>query len=177
MKFALHFLTISFLLTCQLALAATPVLGFEINVSSVNHVKSSLSRETVINDSGINAYTLGPMLKTNGSSYDIEGLHEVLYVFDEQQVLVAVFMDMDKSRFDDIYKALAHKYKVTSQNRPFVGNKYARFKTPDTIIEMDAPHMSFRMMVSYTQVDLFKKYKAQSARELEAKKNKEASKF
>lgn len=145
MKFVLHFLTISFLLTCQLALAATPVLGFEINVSNVNHVKSSLSRETVINDSGINAYTLGPMLKTNGSSYDIEGLHEVLYVF------------------DDIYKALANKYKVTSQNRPFVGNKYARFKTPDTIIEMDAPHMSFRMMVSYTQVDLFKKYKAQSA--------------
>ena len=157
--------------------AGTPVLGFEISVSTADQIKSTLSKQTKVIDNGLNKFTSGPMLKTDGTSYEIEGLRSVLYVFDDQKKLAGVIMDMNKGRFDAVFKALSAKYKVASQQRPFVGNQFARFKTQDSIIEVDAPHMSFDMEVRYVRHDLMQKFNSQSAAEDEAKKKREAAKF
>jgi hypothetical protein len=159
------------------AYAGTPVLGFEVGVSTVTQVSATLSKKTKVFDNGSNKFSNGPMVKTDGTSYEIDGLNEVLYIFDDQKKLMGVVMDMDKARFDNIFQFLSGKYKVTAQQRPFVGNQYARFKTTDSVIEIDAPHMSFQMEVRYLRNDLLQKFNAQSKSEAAAKKKSESEKF
>lgn len=157
--------------------AGTPVLGFEIGVSTVDQVAKDLAKVTSVSDSGTNKWSGGPMLKTDGSSYKIDGLQDVLYIFDEQKKLTGVIMTLNKSRFDSIHQFLSSKYKVQNQQRPFVGNQFARFKTTDAIVEVDAPHMSFEMEVRYLRNDLLQKFKNQSQAEANSKRKSEASKF
>lgn len=177
MKHFVRLHVIAAALMCTVAQAGTQALGFEIGVSTTDQVKAALAKQTKVNDAGVNKYTAGPMLKTDGSSYEIEGLNEVLYIFDDQKKLAGVFMDMNKARFDAVFQALSGKYKVSSQQRPFVGDQFARFKTQDSIIEIDAPHMSFQMEVRYVRNDLMQKFNSQSAAEADSKKKREAAKF
>lgn len=157
--------------------AGTPVLGFEVGTSTLDQIKSNLSKQTAVNDNGINKWSGGPMLQTNGESYEIEGLQKVLYIFDEQKKLTGVIMTMGKNRFDSVHQFLSKKYKVQTQQRPFVGDQFARFKTTDGVVELDAPHMSFEMDVRYLRSDLVQKFNAQSQAEATAKRKNEASKF
>ena len=159
------------------AYAGTQTLGVEIGASTVQQVKTALAKQARVSDAGNNQYSGGPMLKTDGASYDIDGLTEVLYIFDNQKKLAGVILTMDKSRFDAIFGALSAKYKVAEQERPFVGNQYARFHTADSIIEIDAPHLNFDMEVRYVRKDLMQKFNAQSQAEAEAKKKQESAKF
>ena len=117
------------------------------------------------------------MLRTDGASYEIEGLLGVMYIFDTQGKLAGVIMEMEKGRFASVYQFLRQKYKVSSERRPFVGNQYARFNPADAIIELDAPHLSFEMEVRYLRNDLMKKFNADSAKEEAAKRKSEAEKF
>lgn len=57
--------------------------------------------------------------------------------------------DLEKRRFDEVASLLAEKYKLTKKVRPQVGDRYAKFTAPDTVIEIDAPHLSFDMEVRY----------------------------
>lgn len=152
---------------CTSAFSASPtkVLGVEIGVAKLDQIQQDLVKKTKVENVGINKYSGGAMLKTDGSAQSIEGLTEVLYVFDENGKLAAVLMDMDKTRFNTVYQFLSSKYKVASQQRPFVGNQFARFSAGDTTIEMDAPHMGFNMVVRYVRNDLQQKYNAQSSAE------------
>ena len=165
------------MMSSVVAHAGTQALGFEIGISSSDQVKSLLAKQTKIVDVGINKFTGGSMIKTDGSSYEIEGLNEVLYIFDDQGKLAGIIMDMNKSRFDSVFNILSSKYSVSSQQRPFVGNQFARFKTKDSVIEMDAPHLGFVMEVRYIRNDLMQKFNSQVAAEAEAKKKREAEKF
>lgn len=159
------------------ASAGTQVLGFEIGVSTAEQVRQALAKSTRVHDAGVNRYSGGPMLKTNGASYDITGLKEVVYIFDEQKKLAAVLMELNKSRFAAVFDALNGKYKVTTQQRPFVGDQFASFRTEDAVIEVDAPHLSFDMAVRYLRRDLLQKFNAQSAAETAARTKSEAAKF
>lgn len=178
MKYFVQSALVAVTMMCSIAAnAGTQALGFEIGASTVDQVKSSLAKQTKVSDSGTNKFTMGPMLKTDGSSYEIEGLTEVLYIFDDQKKLAGIIMNMSKARFDAVFQALSAKYKVASQQRPFVGNQFARFKAQDSVVEMDAPHLGFEMEVRYIRNDLMQKFNSQSAAEAEAKKKREASKF
>ena len=160
-----------------LAHAGTQVLGFEIGSTTVDQLRQELSRKTTIEASGTNKYSNGEMFTTHGSSYDIDGLKSVLYIFDDQKKLAAVVMDMDKHRFDAVFQFLSGKYKAVAQQRPFVGNQYARFQPSDSAIELDAPHLGFNMEVRYIRNDLMHKFKAQRDAEATARKKSEAAKF
>lgn len=163
---------------CSIAAnAGTQALGFEIGVSTVDQVTTSLVKQTKINDGGTNKYSMGPMLKTDGNSYGIEGLTEVVYIFDNQRKLAGVLMNMNKARFDTVFRALSAKYKLVSQQRPFVGDQFSRFRTKDSIVEVAAPHLSFEMEVRYVRNDLMQKFNSKSAAEDEAKNKSEAAKF
>ncbi|OEZ63639.1 MULTISPECIES: hypothetical protein [unclassified Duganella] len=178
MKHFIQSVLAAFALTASIsAHAGTQALGFEIGVSSSDQVRSALVKQTKVLDAGANKFTGGAMLKTDGSSYEIEGLNEVLYIFDDQKKLAGMILGMDKGRFDSVFQAISGKYKVSSQQRPFVGNQFARFKTQDAVIEMDAPHLGFVMEVRYIRNDLMQKFNSQTAVEAEAKKKREAAKF
>lgn len=177
MKIMMTLVVLVALLVSGAASAGTSALGFEIGVSSTDQVRATLSKQMKVVEGGLNKYSGGPVLMTAGLGYDIEGLKEVAYVFDEQMLLAGILMTMSKHRFDAILGALSGKYKVSSQQRPFVGNQFARFKTSDAVIEIEAPHLSFDMEVRYIRNDQLQRFNAQSAAEAEVKKKREAAKF
>lgn len=160
-----------------LAFGQVQVAGFEIGTSTVQQVKSQLAKQTRIQDAGTNKFTGGAQFKTDGSGYGIESLNEVIYIFDKDQKLAGVIMDMGKHRFDEIFGIMAGKYKVTSKQRPFVGNMSARFKAQGVTIELDAPHLGFNMQASYIRDELYQQFNTQAAQESQQKKAAEKSKF
>ncbi len=160
-----------------LSFAQVLVLGFEVGTSTLQQVKAELAKQTKIQDAGTNKYTGGAQFKTDGGGYDIETLSEVFYIFDKDQKLAGVLMEMSKNRFDEIFNFLSGKYKVTAKQRPFVGDMFARFKAKGGTIELDAPHLGFNMQARYIRDDLFQQFNTQSAQETQQKKASEKSKF
>lgn len=161
-----------------LAFSQVQVVGFEIGTSTVQQVKSQLAKQHAkILDDMTNKFTGGLQFRTDGGGYDIESLSEVVYIFDKDQKLAAVVMTMSKTRFDEVFNFLAGKYKPTSQQRPYVGDKSARFKPKGAVIELDAPHLGFTMLASYIREDMYKQFNAQTAQEAQQKKATEKSKF
>jgi len=165
------------LLVLRTTSAGTPVLGYEVGVATQGQVKAALEKKTKVSEVGTNEYSRGPMLRTDGSAYEFEGLNEVTFIFDDQKKLAGVLMMMSKFKFDTVFQALSKKYKVASHQRPLVGNQFARFNTPDTVIEHIAPHLSFDMNENYIRSDLMKKFLAQSTADAESKKKREAENF
>ena len=159
------------------AFAGAQVLGFEIGATTVDQVRAKLDVGTPTKDLPINKYSKGPMIETRGETNQIEGLSDVLYIFDPKGLLCAVVLTIDKSRVDFVLRSLAAKYKLVRSIRPFVGDQYALFTAPDTTIEVDAPHMSFEMEVRYFRPDFLKAYKSQSHAEEAAKRRREGSQF
>jgi hypothetical protein len=165
------------LLAVATAQAGTQVIGVEIGVTTPEQLSQSVGGKGKLQSKGTNKYSGGEMYASGGDGYGIEGLTEVTYIFDGQKKLAAVLMDLDKSRFDAINKALSAKYKATAQQRPFVGDQYVRFQTADAVVELSAPHMSFAMTVNYVRNDLMQQFKTQSKAEQDSKARAEASKF
>ncbi len=70
------------------------------------------------------------------------------------------------------------KYKLVTEQKPFVGDKYARFKSENVTIEQSAPHMGgFKMEVRYVRNDLVARYNQKTDQEARQKKASESSKF
>lgn len=172
-----RFLASFALLAALTAHAGTPVLGFEIGVTTADQLQHALAGKTAVEPAGTNKFTGGPMFRTSGASYDIDSLESVTYIFDQDRRLAGVLMNMGNHRFDAIYKLLTAKYKVAAQQRPFVGDQYALFKPGDAVIELDAPHLSFEMQVRYLRNDLLSRAEAQTRAEATARKKAEAAKF
>ena len=153
------------------------VLGFEMGVTTSEQVKATLSTRTRVEDMGLNRFSGGPALRTDGAAYEIETLSKVIYIFDDRKRLAGVLMTMNKTRYEAVHQFLAAKYKLLSETRPFVGNQRSRFKAADTTIDMDAPHLGFELEVRYLNDDLLKRYNAQTQLEAEAKRKQESGKF
>ena len=160
-----------------ICIAQVQVLGFELGTSTQQHVKAKLGKKTEISNPATNKFSGGLQFTTSGAGYDIEGLSSVVYIFDKEQRLSAVLMEISKGRFDEIFNVLAGKYKLTRQQRPFVGNKFGGFKAEGVTIELDAPHLSFEMHVSYIRDDLYNRFRSQSAQEALQQKDSERGKF
>jgi hypothetical protein len=159
------------------AFAQVEVLGFEIGVATPADVKKQLAKQTRVMDAGTNRFSSGPMLRTDGAGYDIESLTNVLYIFDGDQKLAAVIMTLGKHRFNDIFGIVSSKYKVRAQQRPFVGDQYARLAAPNTVIELDAPHLGFSLEVRYIRQDLFERFNSQARQETQQKRATEKGRF
>ncbi|PHV08311.1 hypothetical protein CSQ96_06515 [Janthinobacterium sp. BJB412] len=153
------------------------VLGVEIGSSSSQQVRAQLAKQTKVHDVGINMYTGGVQFKTDGVGYGIDNLSEVVYVFDREEKLGAVFMRFEKQRFDEIFSFLAGKYKVVGKTRPFVGDKAAQFKAKGVTILLIAPHLSFAMDALYIRDDMYQRFNVQTEQEMREKQSIEKSKF
>ena len=85
--------------------------------------------------------------------------------------------DIKKSRFGEVANALGSKYKLVKQDRPFVGNQYARYSAPDTVIELDAPHMGFDMQLRYMTTAFFQAMNEGTSKKEQQKRSQEKAKF
>jgi hypothetical protein len=146
------------------ARAATDVLDFQMGVSTVEQVSSSLAKKTKVSETGTNSVSGGRMLWTDGASYNMEGLSEVIYIFDAQKKLMGVVMTMKKGQYTQMQQWLASQFKLKSDKPEFEGDQFARFATQDTIIELDAPRLSPRMELRFLRNDLVEKLRTQSGK-------------
>ena len=149
---------IAILLAAASVHAGVKVVDVEIGVSTVDQVRRAAAAAGKVQELGTSNWTNGVILGVDNPDLGIDGVTNVIYVFDQAGKLAGLEMtmpsaknrqDLKKGRFDEVAGMLASKYKQTKKVRPFVGDSFARFSAPDTIIELDAPHMSFDMKLRY----------------------------
>lgn len=149
-------------------------LGLEIGAANLSTVKSALDEKTLLREAGINKWTGGPMLISDGKGLDVEGLEEILFIFGKDNKLDGVIMTMGKHRLKEVAAALRKKYKPVHENFPFVGSASATYRKGESVVYIGAPHLSFSMNVSYLSDRFDKAFKkAFSAEEAERRKRQE----
>lgn len=155
--------------------------GFALGKTTRSQVEAGMKGKVELKTLGTNKYSLGPMLSAPGEGLQLEGLNEVLFVFDRNETLVAVQMTFDKGfsfgRFGKLYEYLRNKYPVTRQSIPHVGDSWAHFRQGDSIIELDSPHMGFNVTVLYMTRDFERRFRTVLNEERKGKKQREASQF
>ena len=82
-----------------------------------------------------------------------------------------------KPKSGNSWTALAAKYKQVEKSQPFVGDARATFRQGDSVVELDAPHLSFTMTLRYMTQALQKTFKQQSTSNKAAKERTQANKF
>lgn len=110
---------------------------------------------------GINEYSEGKMFTAPVAQFSFEGLQQLTLIFDRDESLVAVVATLNKQRFDALYNGLSEHYRLLSSQRPFVGNQMANFESGDTEIQLDAPHLSFQMTLSYLEKGFLRSFREQ----------------
>lgn len=164
----------------QTTTAVSP-LGYTLGSAQRADVENSLRRKADVKPNGTNRYSSGPMLLAEGAGLGVDGLQEALFVFDSNETLVCVQLTLNKGgfaeEFDRTYARLAAKYPLVKKTVPFVGNKYARFEKGTNIIELDAPHMSFAMTVTYMTRGFEQNFKKVSRQNAQEKEKHEGSQF
>lgn len=133
--------------------------------------------KTNLDDEGTNQFSGGKMLQGDGSGLGIEGLSEVTFIFDRADKLAGVVMTLPKESFKPTLKALSAKYKLLDSQLPFVGDASAHLKQGDSLVEMNAPHMSFTMEVLYLTNGLKQAFQQKSTNDRAAKEKRQADMF
>ena len=163
-------LSFMFCILSSVAFADATVLGLKMGEASVTDVKNKYSGS----ETGVNSWSNGIMYQIDTSNIPLEGLKEALAIFNPDGKLVCINMVLNKSRFDEMHKQLRKKYKVVKTQIPFVGDSYAHYKDGKTLIELDAPHLSFDMTLTYMQKTFKDAYLSGLKKQNEAKKKEEA---
>jgi hypothetical protein len=151
--------------------------GQELGLSTYAQVKQQVGGKTPLSDVGTNKFSGGKMLQGDGDGLGIEGLSGVTFIFDKSDKLAAVTLTLPKDSFKPTLGALSAKYKLIEKQVPFVGNASARLQQGDSVIELDAPHMSFEMTVLYATKSLKQAFSQQSGNERAAKEKRQADMF
>lgn len=179
-------LSMTLMLAAMTAHAGTKVVNVELGVSTLEQVRKEAATAGRVQNAGLSPWSKGPILQIDNPGLGIEGVKSVQYIFDATGKLAAVIMtmsatkgrdDLQKRRFDEVAGMLAEKYKLDKKVRPFVGDRYARFTAPDTVIEVDAPHMAFDMEVRYMTSGFLKAFHSGVSTRAAEQRASEKSKF
>lgn len=161
-------------------------LGLELGAATLADVQKEVGTKFQLSDLGINKFSGGKMLSGTGNGLGIDGLSEIAFIFDQNNVLAGVLMtlpkkdnrnDLQNGNFKKTAKALASKYKKVEMQDPFVGSAYARFSQGKSVIELDAPHMSFTMSLRYVTSDFMSNFNKQAAADRASKDQAQAGKL
>lgn len=155
-------------------LVGTSVLKFKLRHSTVDSVKKRLIQfEEIPNAS----YMGGSIINSNGQGFDLQGLQATQFGFDEKGNLAYVYMNiaeenhMQHTTFNKIVDYIQKKeYKLITEEKPFVGDRFAIFSTPnnETII-VNSPHLDgFTVQVEYLTNEFKEK---RNSIQTDAKKN------
>ena len=148
--------------------STTPVnampLGFELGYANIDGLKSKLADAAELSDAGSNEYSKGPMLRSDGSNLGIEGLKSALFIFGPDETLQGVILTLPRGpqhrgATGELAQTLSKKYKLVSKNfEPFLDHGNFRFEQGDSWIDIDSPHLSFEMTVTYATKKLLASY-------------------
>jgi hypothetical protein len=171
---------VALFIACLPALASAgnvAPLGLEVGVADLQAVRAKLGRQTRLLGAGTNKWTGGPMLKSNGSGLDIEGLQEFLFVFGRDKKLEGVILTMRKERLRAVAELLRTKYTPAHEDLPFVGDASATYHMGESLARIEAPHLSSSMNVLYLTHRLQAAYDSGSALEEAEHRRRQAEKF
>jgi hypothetical protein len=152
-------------------------LGLEIGYANVEGVKTTIGSTAALQKNGTNQFSGGPMLVSDGAGLGVDGLSHLNLIFDKSNVLVGMVMTLPKAP-GDMLKKLSTKYSVVN-NRidSFMDYGYARLAKGDSLVEIDAPHLSFTMEVRYLTKQLMADFQAQSAEAKAASEKQQTDKL
>lgn len=159
------------MLVSSSAFADPSIFGMEIGKMTESELQSTYN----VSYAGINKYSNGNMYSIPAGSISFEGVKEVTTIFSEDGKLLAVLTTLPKNKFDYLKGILDGKYRLMSQQIPFVGNKKVTYRDGATEISLAAPHMSFDMSMNYIHDDLMQAFNRQSRAEARQKQQNEAS--
>ena len=145
--------------------------GLEIYKSTYKNIKNKYPGF----DKGVNLYSNGKMYSINCNNIDIKGIKSILTIFNTNDLLVGVIVKFQRYRYADLLSSLKEKYNLIENHSPFVGNKYAKFMSGETIVTIDSEHMSFDLEVSYIHNELEKMFITQSKKQEEQRKRNEVN--
>lgn len=151
--------------------------GQVLGVATYAQVKQQLGSKSNLSDAGTNKYSGGKMLEGDGNGLGIDGLSGVTFIFDRADKLAGVVMNLPKESFKPTLKALSAKYKLVDSEVPFVGNASARLRQGDSVIELNAPHLSFTMEVLYLTNGLKQAFQQRASSERAASEKRQADMF
>ena len=116
------------------------------------------------------------MFRLSRSEIALDGLSkDVVFIFNQDESLAGVSMSFDKQKFDELNAQLKKKYKkVIKSVIPFVGNKLVKYKDGNSVVELNAPHLSFEMELTYLSDDFIKTMNNQLQQQEKAKKQQES---
>ena len=156
-------------------------MGLELGIATVGQVQKEIGGKARLEDGGTNKFSGGRMLKGDGEGLGIEGLSEIVFVFDAGDRLAGVVMTLPKGPFNDNFRRvmamLDGKYRVAAKRVPSVGDSYAKYRQGDSVVELDAPHLSFEMSLRYLTDRLLSDFEKKSAAEKIEKRRRQASQF
>lgn len=149
-------------------------LGLEVGVATLSQVQKQIGPQTRLKPTGTNKYSGGKMFEADGGGLNVDGVKNVTFIFDPSDVLVGVLVTMPKDP-KSLVATFSGKYKLVS-NRvdSFMNNGTAQFTKGDTVIDIDAPHLSFDMEVRYLSKRLREAFMQQSDAEATAKQKRKA---
>jgi tetratricopeptide (TPR) repeat protein len=149
-------------------------LGYKLGVTPLSAVQQ---KDDEMQEDGYSYWTGGKKFISKGTVHNIEGANRISYIFNEEDLLDAIIIDMHKDYFHKVTSYLKGKYKLLSATVPFVGDKYAKYKQGNSIIEIKAPHLSFDMEVIYKTVNFDTALRNKKAAEAMEKRSEQKSKF
>ena len=160
-------------LITNIANADPKPLGLEIGKATVSDLEQKFPQVTSL---GNNLYTSGKMYSLSRNEVPLDGLaKDVLFIFNDDESLACVSMTFNKDKFSELNEQLKKKYKkVIKSVIPFVGNKLVKYKDGNSVVELNAPHLSFEMDLSYMSDNFIKNMNNQIQQQEKAKKQQES---
>ncbi len=121
-------------------------LGFKLGVTPLFVIQQ---KDDEMEEDGYSKWTGGKKFTSKGTAHNIEGAQSIIYIFNKEDLLDVVIINMHKDYFYKVNSYLKSKYKILSATLPPVGDKHTKYKQGNSIIQLDAPHLSFEMEVIY----------------------------
>jgi hypothetical protein len=165
------FLFLTYLAVVSASLADPSPFGLELGKTTVSEAQAQYEMTA----SGINKYSGGPMFDVPTGQIEFDDLLDLTVIFDANDRLVGVMTTLPKGRFGTLHQTLAGKYRLVSENIPFVGNSSAKYIDGETEITLSAPHLSFELTMNYLRKELVDAFAEQSAAEAREKRRAEES--
>jgi hypothetical protein len=165
-----HFITFSlFIITCSISFSEPSPFGMEINKSTYEEIRNKYSGTNC----GINKYSNGKMYKINCCQIEVDGIKEIVAIFDKNDKLMAITAVFNKTEYNSLVNSLSNKYQLMFKKDAFVGSKVSRFQSDNTLIEIKAPHMSFSLTLAYMHKSFEELFLYQVNKDFKQKKQKE----
>ena len=103
-------------------------LGFELVTTTRPDLQARLKGKVELTSAGINRYSGGPVLDASGEGLGVEGLKHATFIFDAQEHLVAVMLELPKgfgnANTMSLADVLRQKYREVTATFLAVGNAF-----------------------------------------------------